>query len=216
MAERFGWLQGYLLPKFPVMPADVTRLLNAIEQGDPAAANELLPLVYDELRRLAAVKLSREQPGQTLQATALVHDAWIRLTGDEPQQWDGRRHFFFAAAEAMRRILVDKARRRQRVRHGAGLQRVDIDEVEIADSAQENQLLDVDEALAKLEREHPSKAAIVKLRYFVGMTAPETAEALGLSVATVERHWSFAKAWLFKEFQQARLAVKAGPATQKQ
>ena len=184
--------------------SDVTCILDRVQQGDPQAAEELLPLVYDELRKLAAAKLSREQPGQTLQATALVHEAWIRLAGGDQQPWDGRRHFFAAAAEAMRRILVEKARRRQRVRHGAGLERVGIEEVEIAAGGREDQLIAIDEALAKLEQEDPQKAAVVKLRYFVGMTTPETAETLGLSVATVERYWSFAKAWLFKEIQSAR------------
>lgn len=179
-------------------------MLDRVQQGDPKAAGELLPLVYDELRKLAAAKLSREQPGQTLQATALVHEAWIRLAGSEPRQWDNRRHFFAAAAEAMRRILVERARRCQRARHGAGLERVNVDEVEIAAGAREDQLLALDEALGKLEAEDPQKAEVVKLRYFVGLTNQETAEALGLSVATVERYWSFAKAWLFSQIQQSK------------
>jgi RNA polymerase sigma factor (TIGR02999 family) len=186
------------------MPADVTHLLNAIEHGDPAAADQLLPLIYDELRKLAASKMAKEQPGQTLQATALVHEAWIRLAGGQQQRWDSRRHFFAAAAEAMRRILVEKARRRQRARHGGGLDRVDVDEVEISAGVRQDQLIELDDALAKLEAQDPQKAEVVKLRYFVGMSNEQTAETLGLSLATVERYWSFAKAWLFKEIQQAK------------
>ncbi len=180
---------------------DVTQLLHAIDAGDPCAAEQLLPLVYEELRRLAAARMAQEKPGQTLQATALVHEAWLRLAGAEPQRWDNLRHFFAAAAESMRRILVEKARRRLRIRHGGGLERVDLDEVEIPGGVREEQLVAVDEALAELEREDPKKAEVVKLRYFVGMTHREIAEVLGLSEATVERHWSFAKAWLFSRLQ---------------
>ena len=186
------------------MLADVTQLLNAIEHGDAQAAEQLLPVVYDELRKLAAAKMAKEQPGQTLQATALVHEAWIRLAGGQQQRWDSRRHFFSAAAEAMRRILVEKARRRQRIRHGGGLERVNVDDIEVALPSREDQLIAMDEALVKLELDDPQKAEVVKLRYFVGMTSVETAETLGLSVATVERYWSFAKAWLFKEIQQSQ------------
>lgn len=184
--------------------SDVTHLLNAIDAGDPRAADQLLPLVYEELRKLAAAKMAQEKPGQTLQATALVHEAWLRLAGAEQHRWDNRRHFFAAAAEAMRRILVERARRRLRVRHGGGLERVDLDDVEIATGVREEQLVAVDEALERLEREDPKKAEVVKLRYFVGMTNRETAEAMGLSEATVERHWAFAKAWLFSQIQAAR------------
>lgn len=184
--------------------SDVTRLLNAIDAGDPKAADQLLPLVYEELRKLAAVKMAQEQPGQTLQATALVHEAWLRLAGAVQQRWDSRRHFFAAAAEAMRRILVEKARRRLRVRHGGGLQRVELDEVEIPGDVREEQLVAVDEALARLEREDPKKGEVVKLRYFVGLTNRETAEAMGLSETTVERYWSFAKAWLLSQIQDTR------------
>lgn len=183
------------------MATEVTRLLNAMEKNDPAAAAELLPLVYEELRKLGAAKLSRERPGQTLQGTALVHEAWLRLAGAGPQSWDNRRHFFAAAAESMRRILVERARRRLRLRHGAGLQRVDVDELEIPVGAREEHLIAVDEALMKLEQEDPKRAEVVKLRYFIGMTNQETAEAMGISVATVERHWSFAKAWLFSQIK---------------
>ena len=183
--------------------SDVTQLLNAIDAGDPQAADQLLPLVYEELRKLAAARMAQEKPGQTLQATALVHEAWLRLAGTQPQRWDSRRHFFAAAAESMRRILVEKARRRLRVRHGGGLERVDLEEVEIASDVREERLVAMDEALARLEREDPKKAEVVKLRYFVGMTNRETAEAMGLSEATVERHWAFAKAWLFSQIQAA-------------
>ena len=145
--------------------------------------------------------MARERPGQTLQATELVHEAWLRVRGSDERRWDGRRHFFAAAAESMRRILVEKARRRLRLRHGGAWQRIDFDEVAIPERAREEHLIAVDEALAKLEREDSKKAEVVKLRYFVGMTAEETAEALGVSVATVERHWSFAKAWLFSQIK---------------
>ena len=184
--------------------SDVTQLLHALDAGDPQAADQLLPLVYEELRKVAAIRMAQEKPGQTLQATALVHEAWLRLVGTEEQRWDSRRHFFAAAAESMRRILVEKARRRLRVRHGGGLERVDLDEVEIPGGVREEQLVAVDEALAELEREDPKKAELVKLRYFVGLTNRETAEALGLSEATVERHWAFAKAWLFSQIQTPR------------
>jgi len=181
--------------------SDVTLLLNAIEAGDPKAADQLLPLVYEELRRLAAAKMAQEKPGQTLQATALVHEAWLRLAGGGRQSWDSRRHYFAAAAESMRRILVEKARRRLRIRHGGGLERVDLDDVEIPAGVREEQLVAMDEALVRLEREDPNRAEVVKLRYFVGLTNRETAEAMGISEATVERHWSFAKAWLFSQIQ---------------
>ena len=183
--------------------SDVTQLLNAVDAGDLKAADQLLPLVYEELRKLAVAKMARETPGQTLQATALVHDAWLRLAGSEGQRWDNRRHFFAAAAESMRRILVEKARRRLRIRHGGGLERVDLDDVDIPGQAREEQLVAMDEALTELEREDPARAEVVKLRYFVGMTNRETAEALDVSEATVERHWSFAKAWLFSRIRDS-------------
>lgn len=184
--------------------SDVTQLLEALDAGDPKAADQLLPLVYEELRRLAAAKMAREKPGQTLQATALVHEAWIRLAGSDQQRWDSRRHFFAAAAESMRRILVEKARRRLRVRHGGGLERVNLDEVEIPGGVREEQLVAVDEALSRLELEDPRKAELVKLRYFVGLNNREVSEAMGVSEATVERHWSFAKAWLFTQIKASR------------
>lgn len=184
--------------------SDVTQLLHAIDADDLQAADQLLPLVYEELRKLAAARMAQEKPGQTLQATALVHEAWLRLVGADPQRWDNRRHFFAAAAESMRRILVEKARRRLRVRHGGGLERVNLDDMEIPGGVREEQLVAVDEALAELHRQDAKKAEVVKLRYFVGMTNRETAEAMGLSEATVERHWSFAKAWLFTQIKASR------------
>jgi RNA polymerase sigma factor (TIGR02999 family) len=184
---------------------DVTRILSAIQRGDPQAAEQLLPLVYDELRKLAATKLARESPGQTLQATALVHEAYLRLVeGERPgpaPPWDSRRHFFAAAAEAMRRILVESARRKRRVRHGGGRQRLDLDEGLSLPGPRED-LLALDEALARLAEEQPLKAELVKLRFFAGLTMPEAAEALGLSLATAERYWTFARSWLYAELAE--------------
>jgi RNA polymerase sigma factor (TIGR02999 family) len=178
--------------------SDVTLILQRIEQGDPRAAAELLPLVYEELRRLAAQKMAHEAAGHTLQPTALVHEAWLRLGGEAQPNWQNRAHFFGAAAEAMRRILIDHARRRQALRHGGGQERVNVDEVELAASAtDDDQLLAVHEALDRLAAEDPRKAELVKLRYFVGLTNEEAAEALGVSVPTVKRDWAYARAWLF-------------------
>jgi RNA polymerase sigma factor (TIGR02999 family) len=179
--------------------SDVTRILDAIEQGDPHAAAGLLPLVYDELRKLAAVRLAAEQPGQTLQATALVHEAYLRLViGDQPRDWDGRGHFFAAAAEAMRRILVDQARRRHRPKHGGDRKRVALDDIAAPPAADRaGDLLALDEALAALAREEPAKAELVKLRYFAGLTLEEAAACLGISPATAKRQWAVARAWLF-------------------
>jgi len=181
---------------------DVTRILDRAEQGDPQAAEELLPLVYDELRRVAAQKMAGEAPGQTLQPTALVHEAWLRLVGSQDQQWKGRGHFFAAAAEAMRRILIDNARRKNRVRHGKGLARVDLDRVDLAIEADDDTLLRVDEALARLAAADPLKAELVKLRYFVGLSIPEAGCALGLSESTTKRYWAFARAWLYNELKR--------------
>ena len=178
------------------MPTDVTQLLNAIESGDPRGADELLPLVYEELRRLAARKMSNENPGQTLQATALVHEAWIKLAGSDRQQWQGRSHFFGAAAEAMRRILIDKARRKATQKRGEGIQPEELNESRIELRAPAEEILAVNEALHQLARSEPITAEVVKLKYFVGMTLAEIAEALNVSLSTVERHWSFARAWL--------------------
>jgi RNA polymerase sigma factor (TIGR02999 family) len=179
--------------------SDVTRILNAIERGEAQATDELLPLVYEELRLLAAQKLSHEAPGQTLQATALVHEAYLRLAGDEPQSWENRGHFFAAAAEAMRRILVESARRKKRLKYNDGRARVDLDEADIALDRQVDDLLALDEALAKLAEEDAVKAQLVKLRYFAGLTEEQAAGALSISRATASRYWSYAQAWLFDE-----------------
>ena len=182
---------------------DVTRILSAIERGDPQAAGQLLPLVYDELRKLAAQRLAHEKPGQTLQATALVHDAYLRLVDvEEAQRWNGRGHFFAAAAEAMRRILVENARRKRAEKHGGRLERHDLDDVDIAAPTPSEDLLALDEALAKLEAEDPVKAQLVKLRYFAGLTEEDAARVLGISRATVQRHWRYAKAWLHGELRE--------------
>jgi RNA polymerase sigma factor (TIGR02999 family) len=176
----------------------LTRILSAIEQGDPHAAEQLLPLVYDELRQLAAKRLAREKPGQTLQPTALVHEAYLRLVGaGEAPHWGSRGHFFAAAAEAMRRILIDHARRRGAERHGGGLGRIELPD--LAEPAEHSplDLLALDEALAKLEKLHPDKARVVKLRFFAGCSLEETAESLGIARATAQRHWAWARAWLY-------------------
>ena len=184
--------------------AEVTRILNAIEQGDPAAAAQLLPLVYDELRRLAAQRLAHEAPGQTLEPTALVHEAYLRLVGSDPAaHWDGRGHFFAAAAEAMRRILIETARRKQRLRHGGGRQRLGLDQVDLRAPGTPEHLLALDEALGRLADEEPAAAEIVKLRYFAGLTIEQTATALGLSVRTANRHWAYARAWLYQQLGPA-------------
>ena len=182
--------------------SDVTRLLGAIEQGDPQAAEELLPLVYEELRKLAAHKMAHEAPGQTLQPTALVHEAWLRLAGDGPQHWQGRGHFFAAAAEAMRRIVVENARRKQRLRHGGGQQRVSLEAAEVAAETEDDKLLQVHEALDDLAVEDPVQAQIVKLRFFAGLKGSEVANALGVSEKTVLRYWTHAKAWLFERIRR--------------
>ncbi len=181
---------------------DVTRILNAIEQGDAKAADELLPLVYEELRRLAGLKMSQEPPGQTLQATALVHEAYIRLVGTENQNWSSRGHFFAAAAEAMRRILIDNARRKQRRKHGGGHQRVELDDADVAIEGSSTDIIALDEALAKLAEEDPIKADLVKLRYFAGLTIEQAAKILEISRATADRYWSYARAWLFHEINK--------------
>ena len=179
--------------------SNVTRILAAIEQGDRHAAGELLPLVYNELRRLAAAHMAREKPGQTLNPTALVHEAYLRLVSNRDQAWDGRGHFFAAAAEAMRRILIDEARKKGRVRHGGGQRRVDLDDVHLVSDLSNDDLLDLDDALARLAALDPSRAELVKLRFFAGLTMAETAATLGLSVATAERYWAFARSWLYAE-----------------
>ena len=179
----------------------VTRILEAAQQGDPTAADQLLPLVYEELRRLAAHKMSNEAQGHTLQPTALVHEAWLRLTGNADVKWDGRAHFFGAAAEAMRRILIERARRKHAARHGGGQQRVDIQEMDLASPSDDDQLLAVNDALDKLATEHKVEAELVKLRYFVGMTNEEAAEVLGISLRTAKYYWTHARAWLYREIQ---------------
>jgi RNA polymerase sigma factor (TIGR02999 family) len=181
----------------------VTQILSAVGAGDKQAADQLLPLVYDELRRLAAARMAHEAPGQTLQATALVHEAWLRLVGAEQQPlWNSRGHFFGAAAEAMRRILLERARKKGRVRHGGQLQRVDLDQVTVATQDSDDVILAVDEALEKLAAESPQKAQIVKLRYFGGLEHAEIAEVLGVSEPTVRRHWTYARSWLYAELKE--------------
>jgi RNA polymerase sigma factor (TIGR02999 family) len=178
----------------------VTHLLSAIEQGDPGASEQLLPLVYDELRKLAAQKLAQEKPGQTLQATALVHEAYLRLVGqNEAQQWNSHGHFFAAAAEAMRRILVESARHKSRRKHGRGHHRVDLESGCLVSPTPSLDLLAVDDALSRLAETEPAKAELVKLRFFAGLTMPEAAAALNISLATAERYWTFAKSWLYAE-----------------
>ena len=188
---------------------EVTRILSAIEQGDPHAAEQLLPLVYEELRQLAARKLAREAPGQTLQATALVHEAYLRLVDvEKAQRWDSRGHFFAAAAEAMRRVLIDNARRRHSQRRGGEAERRSLEGLEGAAPASDDELLAVDEALERLQKADPPKAELVKLRYFGGLTIPEAAQALGISITTANRYWAYARAWLHEE-----LAAGGGPAS---
>jgi RNA polymerase sigma factor (TIGR02999 family) len=183
-----------------VAMSDVTRILQCIESGDPSAADQLLPLVYDELRKLAAAKMAHEKPGQTLNATALVHEAYLRLVGsdaDKHQQWDSRGHFFAAAAEAMRRILVENARRKGRIRHGGGLERVDFDDLAVAMQVPADDVMAVHEALDDLERADGDAAKVVKLHYFLGLSFEEIAQLLGISQRTAYRNWSYARAWLY-------------------
>lgn len=184
--------------------SDVTQILDRAQQGDPKAAEELLPLVYAELRRLAAHKMTNEASGHTLQPTALVHEAWLRLVGSRNQKWDGRAHFFGAAAEAMRRILVENGRRKRAMRHGGGQAKLDIQELELAAPAQDDELLAVNDALEKLAARDSKKAELVKLRYFVGLTTEEAAEVLGVAVPTASRWWSYSRAWLCQEIERQR------------
>jgi RNA polymerase sigma factor (TIGR02999 family) len=182
-----------------VPSGDVTLLLRRIEEGDAIAAEEILPLVYGELRQLAAAKMAREAAGQTLQPTALVHEAWLRLGGEAQPSWQNRRHFFGAAAEAMRRILIERARRRATVRHGAGQERVDADSLELAAEAPAEELLAVNDALEKLAAIDPRRAELVKLRYFAGFSIEDAAQTLDISLTTANRWWVFARAWLYDE-----------------
>jgi len=180
---------------------ELTQLMSALEQGEPRAAEQLLPLIYDELRKVAAHKLSLLPPGQTLQATALVHEAYLKLLGGEKEQWQNRRHFFAAAAEAMRHILIDRARHRSRLRHGANAERVDLDRIEIPEPAKDEVLLQLNDALDELQTASPERAEIVKLRFFAGFSEAEIAGLLDLSERSVQRHWSCAKAWLFERIE---------------
>ena len=183
--------------------SDATVLLEAVEQGDPEAPGRLLELVYTELRHLAASKMAREAPGHTLQPTALVHEAWLRLVGAKNMKFENRAQFFSAAAEAMRRILIERVRRKRAQRHGGDFVRVDVGTLEFAAPDQDQRLLDVNEVLDKFTAEHPIHAKVVMLRYFVGMTNEETSEILGLSVATVKNYWTFARTWLFHEIKNS-------------
>ena len=182
--------------------SDVTRILAAIEQGDARAADKLLPLVYEELRRLAAQKMSHEQPGQTLQATALVHEVYLRLVGSDDRNWSGSTHFFAAAAEAMRRILIENARRKLRLKRGGARQKIDLEDESIVIEGPSEDIVALDEALAKLALEDPVKADLVKLRYFAGLTIEQAAKILNISKATADRYWSYSRAWLFDEINK--------------
>jgi RNA polymerase sigma factor (TIGR02999 family) len=183
---------------------DVTQILSQVNEGDPTAADQLFPLVYQELRKLAAARIAREKPGQTLQATALVHEVYLRLVDvDRVQHWDSRAHFFAAAAEARRRILVEKARRKRRIKRGGRVQRHDVDQVDIVAPASPDEILAVDEALAKFATVHPAAVELVKLRYFAGMTIPEAAQALAISPRKANQLWAYARAWLLAELQLA-------------
>src|SRR5262245_42973431 len=183
--------------------SEVTRILSAIEQGDPQAAEQLLPLVYDELRHLAAQRMAQEAPGQTLEATALVHEAYLRLVGtsakEAAREWQGRAHFFAAAAEAMRRILVEKARRKRRRKHGGGIPRADVDLANLASPMPEEDLLALDEAMTRFAAEDPARAQLVQLRFYAGLSNEEAAQVLGISGVTAKRYWRYARAWLHRE-----------------
>jgi RNA polymerase sigma factor (TIGR02999 family) len=191
--------------------SEVTSILSAIDQGDPHAADKLLPLVYEELRKLAAQRLAQEEPGQTLQATALVHEAYLRLVDKEQApHWDGRGHFFAAAAEAMRRILIDQARRKQRPKHGGGRKRVDLNEgLSLDVPADDDDLLALDEALARLTLEDPSKAELVKLHFFGGLTLEDAGRILSISPRTAKRHWAYARAWLYAAIRDGSSAAES-------
>ena len=187
-------------------PEPVTQILEAVDAGDERAAEKLLPLVYEELRGLAAVKMASEAPGQTLQPTALVHEAWLRISGPSKRRWNGRRHFFATAAEAMRRILVDRARRRRASKRGGGVARVNLDEVDLQSPSPDDQLLAVNESLAKFASVDARKAELVKLRYFAGLSFEETAEVLGIAVPTAKQWWAYSRAWLRVEIARSGAA----------
>jgi RNA polymerase sigma factor (TIGR02999 family) len=190
--------------------SDVTHILSAIEQGDPRVAEQLLPLVYQELRELAAHRLAREDPGHSLQSSDLVHEAYLRLLGEGDQkQWDGPAHFFAAAAEAMRRILVENARRKNRLKHGGGRFRVELEAARFVGKDESEDLEAIDEALDKLAAEDPAKAELVKLRFFAGLTMPEIARVLKISLATVERHWTYARTWLYAELNDQNASANS-------
>ena len=188
-----GWLSEIMSMN------DVTHILSAIEHGDATAPERLLPLVYEELRKLAAQRLAHESPGQTLQATALVHEAYLRLIGSDSPSWNSQGHFFSAAAEAMRRILIDSARRKRAEKHGGNLERIDLNGVEVAEAVPSEDVLAVDEALSRLAAEEPVKAELVKLRYFGGLSVEDAGRVLGISRATADRYWAFARVWLYSE-----------------
>jgi len=184
---------------------DVTQILSDIEHGDPNAADELLPLVYEELRKLAAIQLAKEKAGQTLQATALVHEAYIRLVDhDRAQHWNSRGHFFAAAAESVRRILVEQARKKNRLKRGGGVERVNLERLDLVEDEDAARLIELDDALAKLSEKDPQKASLVKLRFFAGLTVPQAAQSLGISTSTADRHWAYARAWLHREMASER------------
>jgi len=182
--------------------AELTQILQAVERGEENSSERLLPLVYDELRRLATIKMSRESEHQTLQPTALVHEAWLRLAAAEEAQWQNRGHFFAAAAEAMRRILIERARRRSRLKHGGGQVRLDVQELELADTTPDEKVLLINEALERFQTEDPEKARVVVLKFFGGLTNREVAESLNVTERTIERQWAYAKAWLFNAIRK--------------
>jgi len=183
---------------------DVTVILDAIQRGEPRASEELIPLVYDELRQLAASRLSHQPPGQTVQATELVHEAYLQLVGSPTEAWDGRRHFFHAAAEAMRHILIDRARRKQRLKHGGNLQRVELEGIQLPSAMPDEELLALNEALDRLAAVEKNAASLVKLRFFGELTRVQSAEVLGISPRSVNNLWAFAKAWLYRELQRSK------------
>jgi RNA polymerase sigma factor (TIGR02999 family) len=197
MQERVLVIGGF--PRYSSHVSDVTRVIEAIEQGDPKAADELLPLVYEELRKLAASKMANEAAGHTLQPTALVHEAWLRLVGADNPKFAGRAHFFAAAAESMRRILIDRARRKAALRHGGGQVRVEIQDIDLASPNADDQLLAINEALDKLAGQDAIEAELVKMRYFVGLTVEEAADLLGISPRTARNYWAHARTWLYHE-----------------